>query len=130
MPPGSATDATVHTGDFMAASVLADLERFGPVVAVHGNMDDGALRAALPVRTTAEARGAESGSCTTAARLSAGTSACARLFPGCDVSRLQAQPHAGGLAGSRRLDREPRQSDGKAARSRAHDGRDPGRGRS
>ena len=52
-----AADAIVHTGDFTASSVLVDLERLGPVVAVQGNMDDGELRAALPVRTTAELEG-------------------------------------------------------------------------
>ena len=58
MPPDPGRGrSTVHTGDFTAASVLADLERFGPVVAVHGNMDDGALRRALPVRTTVELEG-------------------------------------------------------------------------
>lgn len=50
-------DAIVHTGDFTAASVLADLEGFGPVTAVQGNMDDGELRRALPVRTTVELEG-------------------------------------------------------------------------
>jgi uncharacterized protein len=39
----------VHTGDFSAASVLADLESIGPpVVAVHGNVDEPALRRRLP----------------------------------------------------------------------------------
>jgi putative phosphoesterase len=37
--------------------VLADLEGFGPVTAVQGNMDDGELRRALPVRTTVELEG-------------------------------------------------------------------------
>jgi uncharacterized protein len=49
-----AAGAVVHTGDFTAASVLADLGRFGPVTAVQGNMDDGELRVSLPVRTTVE----------------------------------------------------------------------------
>jgi putative phosphoesterase len=33
--------------------VLEDLRRLAPVTAVQGNMDDGTLRASLPVRTTA-----------------------------------------------------------------------------
>lgn len=37
--------------------MLADLEGFGPVTAVQGNMDDGELRRALPVRTTVELEG-------------------------------------------------------------------------
>ena len=42
-------EAIVHAGDFLAASVLADLREIGPPVhAVHGNVDEPALRAALP----------------------------------------------------------------------------------
>ena len=50
-------DAIVHTGDFTAAEILEDLRVFAPVTAVHGNMDDPALRAALPERATAEVEG-------------------------------------------------------------------------
>jgi uncharacterized protein len=44
----------VHTGDFIAASVLSELRELGPVAAVHGNMDEPALRAELPERTVVE----------------------------------------------------------------------------
>jgi len=38
-----------HTGDFSAATVLAELEAIGPpVVAVHGNVDDPQLKRRLP----------------------------------------------------------------------------------
>ena len=37
--------------------MLADLEAFGPVTGVQGNMDDGDLRRALPVRTMVELEG-------------------------------------------------------------------------
>jgi putative phosphoesterase len=47
----------VHAGDFTAASVLAELEAFGPVAAVRGNMDAPSLRERLPARATAEAEG-------------------------------------------------------------------------
>ena len=44
-------DAILHAGDFMALSVLRDLQALGPPVhAVYGNVDDGLLRAALPER--------------------------------------------------------------------------------
>jgi putative phosphoesterase len=44
-------DATIHVGDFFAASVLAELEALCPVVhAVHGNVDEPALRERLPPR--------------------------------------------------------------------------------
>lgn len=42
-------EAIVHAGDFLAASVLEALRAIGPPVhAVHGNVDEPALRAALP----------------------------------------------------------------------------------
>ncbi|HEX2266220.1 MAG TPA: metallophosphoesterase family protein [Solirubrobacterales bacterium] len=44
-----AADAVIHAGDFFAASVLAELRALNPVVlAVHGNVDEPALRAELP----------------------------------------------------------------------------------
>jgi uncharacterized protein len=49
-----AADLILHGGDFVAASVLADLEDLGPVEAVHGNMDEAALTAALPERRVIE----------------------------------------------------------------------------
>ncbi len=47
----------VHVGDFVAASVLAELRELGPVAAVHGNMDAPDLRADLPERAVVEAEG-------------------------------------------------------------------------
>lgn len=47
----SRAEAAIHLGDFSAASVLAELEDLCPVVhAVHGNVDEPALRASLPER--------------------------------------------------------------------------------
>jgi uncharacterized protein len=44
-----AAEATIHAGDFAAASVLAELEALCPVVlGVHGNVDDAELRRRLP----------------------------------------------------------------------------------
>jgi putative phosphoesterase len=44
-----AADAVLHAGDFSAASVLEQLESISPVVyAVHGNVDEEALRRSLP----------------------------------------------------------------------------------
>ncbi len=44
-----AAEAVIHAGDFFAASVLAELRELNPrVVAVHGNVDEPALRAELP----------------------------------------------------------------------------------
>jgi putative phosphoesterase len=45
----SGAEAVIHAGDFFAASVLAELRVLCPVVhAVHGNVDEPALRRALP----------------------------------------------------------------------------------
>ncbi|HSK49455.1 MAG TPA: metallophosphoesterase family protein [Solirubrobacterales bacterium] len=48
-------EATIHAGDFFAASVLAELQAICPVIhAVHGNVDEPALRQALPEATEIE----------------------------------------------------------------------------
>jgi putative phosphoesterase len=41
-------DLIVHAGDLMTISVLDELRSLGPVMAVHGNMDDAAVREAVP----------------------------------------------------------------------------------
>jgi len=43
-----AADLIVHAGDFVQLSVLRELEEFGEVLAVHGNVDDPELCAVLP----------------------------------------------------------------------------------
>jgi uncharacterized protein len=54
-----AADAILHAGDFVAASVLAELEALGPPVhAVRGNVDSPELRARLPETRVVEADGA------------------------------------------------------------------------
>jgi uncharacterized protein len=53
-----AADLIVHAGDLITVAVLNDLKRLGRVVAVHGNVDDAAVRAALPEVATFEADGA------------------------------------------------------------------------
>jgi putative phosphoesterase len=44
----------VHGGDFVAASVLEDLAALARVEAVHGNMDEPALRTTLPEQRAVE----------------------------------------------------------------------------
>jgi putative phosphoesterase len=41
-------DLILHAGDFVTAELLEELRALGPVVAVHGNVDNAAVRAALP----------------------------------------------------------------------------------
>jgi uncharacterized protein len=53
----SRSDLIVHVGDFVAFAVLEELRGLAPVAAVHGNVDEQALRAELPERLVVEAAG-------------------------------------------------------------------------
>jgi putative phosphoesterase len=50
-------DLIIHAGDLVTLEVLNDLRRYAPVKAVHGNVDDSAVRAALPEVATFTADG-------------------------------------------------------------------------
>jgi uncharacterized protein len=50
-------DAIVHAGDLSTLAVLEQLQSHGRVVAVHGNVDDAGVRAALPETATLDAGG-------------------------------------------------------------------------
>jgi hypothetical protein len=55
-------DLVLHAGDVTAAPVLESLRALGPPLeAVHGNMDDGDLRATLPERRVVEVGGTRIG---------------------------------------------------------------------
>jgi uncharacterized protein len=56
-----AADLILHAGDLMRLSVLRELESYGPVIAVHGNVDDAEVRAALPAAASVETDGATIG---------------------------------------------------------------------
>jgi putative phosphoesterase len=45
-----AADMIIHAGDLITASVLDQLRAFGEVAAVHGNVDNAAVRTLLPDR--------------------------------------------------------------------------------
>ena len=51
-------DLILHAGDLMTMAVLRELETYGEVVAVHGNVDDAQVRAAVPASALVEAGGA------------------------------------------------------------------------
>jgi putative phosphoesterase len=51
-------DLILHAGDLMTMAVLRELEAYGAVLAVHGNVDDAEVRAALPASAAVEAGGA------------------------------------------------------------------------
>ena len=52
-----AADLILHAGDVMRLPALRELESYGPLVAVHGNVDDSEVRAALPAVVSIEADG-------------------------------------------------------------------------
>ena len=78
-------DLILHTGDVTAAAVLAELESFGPVAAVHGNMDEPALRASLPGRRVVEAEGQRIGLVHDARGAAGRHERLLDAFPDCDV---------------------------------------------
>jgi putative phosphoesterase len=52
-----AADLIIHAGDLMSLSVLHELRGYGPVVAVHGNVDDPEVRMNLPAVAVVPAGG-------------------------------------------------------------------------
>jgi hypothetical protein len=51
-------DLILHAGDLRTMAVLRELEAYGEVVAVRGNVDDAEVRAALPASAVVRAGGA------------------------------------------------------------------------
>jgi putative phosphoesterase len=81
-----AADLIVHAGDFVARSVLDEIEALGPpVVAVHGNQDDGELRELLPAERTIETGGARIGLIHDAGSARERLERMRRRFPDCDA---------------------------------------------
>jgi putative phosphoesterase len=52
-------DLILHAGDLATISALRELERYGVVIAVHGNVDDAEVRSALPATAIVEVGGAK-----------------------------------------------------------------------
>jgi len=50
-----AADLILHAGDIATLAVLDEFKRLGPVIAVHGNVDDASTRAALPASIIVQA---------------------------------------------------------------------------
>lgn len=81
-----AADLILHGGDLVSASFLAELRAFGPPVqAVHGNMDEPALRAALPKELVVEAGEARIGMVHVPGLAAGREARLARRLPGCDA---------------------------------------------
>jgi len=78
-------DLILHAGDFVAASALEELRRFAPVEGVAGNMDDDALRAALPERRVVELEGVRIGMVHDAGPATGREARLRATFPGCQA---------------------------------------------
>jgi len=80
-----AADLILHAGDLMRLPVLEQLESYGPVVAVHGNVDDDAVGAALPEVTSVDAGGVTIGLVHDAGPAKGRVSRLRRRFPDADA---------------------------------------------
>jgi putative phosphoesterase len=79
-----AADLILHAGDLVAVSVLDELEALGPpVAAVHGNVDEEALRRRLPERRVVQADGVAIGLVHDAGPATRRLERLRRAFPGC-----------------------------------------------
>ncbi len=56
-----AADLILHAGDLVTLDVLVDLQAYGEVAAVHGNVDDWDVRGRLPEQRVVDAAGARIG---------------------------------------------------------------------
>jgi putative phosphoesterase len=75
----------LHAGDFVAASVLEELEQLGPVAAVYGNMDEAALRETLPRERVVETGGVRIGMVHVPGPRAGREARLAARFPGCEA---------------------------------------------
>lgn len=81
-----AADLILHAGDVATLSVLEELRALGPpVAAVYGNVDEPALRAALPETRVVEVEDARIGLVHAAGPAAGREERLVRRFPGCDA---------------------------------------------
>ena len=81
-----AADAILHAGDLVSAAFLAELRRLGPPVhAVHGNVDEPALRELLPAERVVEAGDVRIGMVHAAGPRAGREGRLTTRFPGCHV---------------------------------------------
>jgi putative phosphoesterase len=80
-----AADLILHAGDLNTLAVLRELEGYGRVVAVHGNVDDAEVRAALPVSAEIDAGGPIIGLVHDAGPAKGRLARMRRRFPGSDA---------------------------------------------
>ncbi len=79
-------DLSIHAGDFVSVQAVEELREVSPpVYAVHGNVDEPALRAELPERTTFAAAGVRIGLVHDAGPKAGRLDRLRRAFPDADV---------------------------------------------
>jgi uncharacterized protein len=79
-----AADLILHAGDLVGAAFLDELRAYGPPVdAVHGNIDEPALQAALPKELVVEAAGVRIGMVHIPGPRAGREERLLRRFPGC-----------------------------------------------
>jgi len=80
------SDLVLHAGDFTSAAFLAELEALGPpVVGVHGNMDEPALKESLPRERIVEVDGVRVGMVHIPGPRTGRAACLVARFPGCGV---------------------------------------------
>jgi putative phosphoesterase len=79
------SELILHAGDLVTLAVLEELCSYGPVVAVHGNVDDAEVRARLPAMTVVEADGARIGLVHDAGPRRGRAARLRKLFPDADA---------------------------------------------
>ncbi len=77
------SDLILHAGDVVAASVLEELRELAPVHAVHGNLDEPALKAVLPETRVFEVEGARVAMIHEPGTAAGRAERLAARFPGC-----------------------------------------------
>ncbi len=80
-----AADLILHAGDLVTVDVLVEIEAYGPVAAVHGNVDDWDVRSRLPERRVVEAAGARIGMVHDGGPREGRLERLRRSFPECDA---------------------------------------------
>jgi uncharacterized protein len=78
-------DLILHAGDLMRLPVLRELESYGPVIAVHGNVDDAEVRAALPEVASVDAGAVTIGLIHDAGPAKGRLARLRKRFPGADA---------------------------------------------
>jgi putative phosphoesterase len=76
-------DLIIHAGDFSALSVLNELQAYGRVVGVHGNVDEAAIRAWLPTSRKIDVAGVKLGLVHDGGAVPGRAARLRRRFPDC-----------------------------------------------